>query len=189
LRRWFGSGRRARFPARPDPQRNKLRSGIGCDRLSTPSGPRFAVPLYARCRCCLCSRLVEINNCPFPSRAILTLGGRAAAFLPFDAKTSIRVLCTVPPHGNPAVIGGERTMLGSVGHQLMQYHGHRLAGVRAQHQIRTMEIGIVLGHVGREFALHELSHRYAMPLSAAYEVVRSCHRLNAAGELSGEVRS
>src|SRR5262245_49463262 len=106
------------------------------------------------------------------------MDGGTAAFLPFDAKKGIRVPCSVPPHGNPAAVGGERTMLGRIGRQLMQYHGHRLAGFRAQCQIRTIEVSIVPGHVGRKLALHEFSDRYASPLSAAYEIMRRCHRLN-----------
>jgi len=114
------------------------------------------------------------------------MNGGAAAFLPFDANG---VPCSVPSHGNPTRISGERTMLGRIGRQLMQHHGHHLAGVRAQCQIRTMEVCIFPGHVGRKFALHEFSHRYSVPLSAASKLMRRCHRFNAAGELGREIGS
>src|SRR5262245_5093728 len=93
----------------------------------------------------------------------------------------------VPPDRHATVSSRERAVLGSVGGELMEYHGHRLTRLGLQQDARSADLGVVAGGVRCKLAPDELHQRHPMPPMGAQQFVCRCHRANASIERRYEI--
>src|SRR5262249_32645091 len=71
-------------------------------------------------------------------------------------------------------------MLCGVGDQLMEHHCHRLACLRLQYDVGTIDGGVGSRRIGCQLTSHKFQQRYSLPPTLPQEFVRPRHRANAA---------
>src|SRR5262249_25057207 len=92
-----------------------------------------------------------------------------------------------PANGYSTGSGGNRTELCRICCELMEHHRECLTQLGTQHDIRSIDQRIVSSGIGREFVTDEVRKRNAAPTRVAQQLMRGCHRFDAAFDCSDKV--